>query len=387
MAAVVKPESLVFVDECGVHTSLAPLCGYALKGERLRLSEDEPEQKHTSDARHGAVVKLMFLGVILIAVLATECSVTRASSPQGHSHQNKARSGAITLTADKKCPNSAPKTVSNEGVNLSGKLMPPGANRLKICRYSGPISKSHIPLVSSAAINSPKQVGRFTRLLDSFSPAPHTLTCPNETRKKSAVVVFSYPKRSRDVAIDIHLSGCAVASNGKHAYVPTGDQWDKLTREVNRLAPVSGDHHNSGENSLKGDSGRVADKLRCNSSYDPYKVPRSFLKKCGVKIYPLKAAEKLPDGGREYIYRAEGVKQTYRIPPKGFNPLKASPKQLDEYGFPPRPSGGPELKQWKRMAKNFHFVKPPPYLVKGKFSGAGSSSGGSSESSAAVSSR
>lgn len=38
MAAVVKPESLVFVDECGVHTSLAPLYGYALKGERLRLS-------------------------------------------------------------------------------------------------------------------------------------------------------------------------------------------------------------------------------------------------------------------------------------------------------------------------------------------------------------
>jgi hypothetical protein len=36
--ATVEPERLVFVDECGTHTSLAPLYGYAPKGERLRLS-------------------------------------------------------------------------------------------------------------------------------------------------------------------------------------------------------------------------------------------------------------------------------------------------------------------------------------------------------------
>jgi transposase len=38
VAAEVDPERLVFVDEMGVHTSLAPLYGYAPKGERLRLS-------------------------------------------------------------------------------------------------------------------------------------------------------------------------------------------------------------------------------------------------------------------------------------------------------------------------------------------------------------
>ena len=35
---MVAPEKLVFVDECGLHTSLAPVYGYAPKGERLRLS-------------------------------------------------------------------------------------------------------------------------------------------------------------------------------------------------------------------------------------------------------------------------------------------------------------------------------------------------------------
>jgi transposase len=37
VAAVVDPKKLVFVDEMGVHTSLAPLYGYAPRGERLAL--------------------------------------------------------------------------------------------------------------------------------------------------------------------------------------------------------------------------------------------------------------------------------------------------------------------------------------------------------------
>lgn len=37
VAGVLDPMRLVFVDECGVHTSLAPVYGYSPKGERLRL--------------------------------------------------------------------------------------------------------------------------------------------------------------------------------------------------------------------------------------------------------------------------------------------------------------------------------------------------------------
>jgi hypothetical protein len=35
VAAEVDPERLVFVDEMGLHTSLAPPYGYARKGERV----------------------------------------------------------------------------------------------------------------------------------------------------------------------------------------------------------------------------------------------------------------------------------------------------------------------------------------------------------------
>jgi transposase len=48
VAATVDPERLVFVDECGTHTSLAPLHGYAPKGERLRLAVPRGRGKNTT---------------------------------------------------------------------------------------------------------------------------------------------------------------------------------------------------------------------------------------------------------------------------------------------------------------------------------------------------
>jgi hypothetical protein len=49
VAAAVEPERLLFVQECGLHTSLAPIYGYAPKGERLsRLSVPRSRAKNTT---------------------------------------------------------------------------------------------------------------------------------------------------------------------------------------------------------------------------------------------------------------------------------------------------------------------------------------------------
>jgi transposase len=48
VAAAVDPERLLFVDECGLHTSLGPIYGYALRGERLRLSVPRNRGKNTT---------------------------------------------------------------------------------------------------------------------------------------------------------------------------------------------------------------------------------------------------------------------------------------------------------------------------------------------------
>jgi ABC-type cobalamin transport system ATPase subunit len=48
VAEKISPERLVFVDECGTHTSLAPLYGYAPRGERLHLSVPRKRGKNTT---------------------------------------------------------------------------------------------------------------------------------------------------------------------------------------------------------------------------------------------------------------------------------------------------------------------------------------------------
>src|SRR5215207_2081678 len=48
VTAKVAPQRLVFVDECGTHTSMAPIYGYAPRGERLRLRLPRRQGKNTT---------------------------------------------------------------------------------------------------------------------------------------------------------------------------------------------------------------------------------------------------------------------------------------------------------------------------------------------------
>ena len=48
VAWAVAPERLLFVDECGVHTSLSPIYGYAPRGERLHLLVPRGRGKNTT---------------------------------------------------------------------------------------------------------------------------------------------------------------------------------------------------------------------------------------------------------------------------------------------------------------------------------------------------
>jgi hypothetical protein len=57
VAAMVEPERLIFVDECGTHTSLSPIYGYAPRGERLYVSVGaaKPRQEHDAALQHDAL--------------------------------------------------------------------------------------------------------------------------------------------------------------------------------------------------------------------------------------------------------------------------------------------------------------------------------------------
>jgi hypothetical protein len=48
VATKVAPERLLFVDECGTHASMAPIYGYAPRGERLRHSVPRRRGRNTT---------------------------------------------------------------------------------------------------------------------------------------------------------------------------------------------------------------------------------------------------------------------------------------------------------------------------------------------------
>lgn len=101
----------------------------------------------------------------------------------------------------------------------------------------------------------------------------------------------------------------------------------------------------------------------CHRPFEAYAVSKSFLIRCGDQIFPLRHIERLPGGGKAYIYDVNGVRSVTRTPPPGFNPLTASASRLVEYGYPPKPSGGQALRSWRTIVHNAHFITPPKYMV------------------------
>jgi hypothetical protein len=101
----------------------------------------------------------------------------------------------------------------------------------------------------------------------------------------------------------------------------------------------------------------------CLRSFDPYKMPLSFLRMCKDGVYPVQRTIKLPGGGEAYVYDVAGVKTTEYFPPPGFNPLTASQARLAEYDYPARPGGGVALRTWLRAMRSVHPARPAPFLV------------------------
>lgn len=71
----------------------------------------------------------------------------------------------------------------------------------------------------------------------------------------------------------------------------------------------------------------------------------------------LSKVDHLQNGGQEYIYDVDGVKNIFPVPPKGFNPITATDEQLKEYAFPPRPNDPDALKVWENEMS--HYKETP----------------------------
>lgn len=108
----------------------------------------------------------------------------------------------------------------------------------------------------------------------------------------------------------------------------------------------------------------VSSAGRCHFS-NVFSSSPAALRACGLLVFPLSAVKPLPGGGRAYIYNEGkyGV-VTELVPPKHFDPLTASEAQLNEYGFPPRPTDSHALTLWKQELGSWKGpAQPQPFDV------------------------
>lgn len=101
----------------------------------------------------------------------------------------------------------------------------------------------------------------------------------------------------------------------------------------------------------------------CAASFDPYAYTQSAIASCGYATYPLLSVTPLPNGGSSYNYEVDGADIHVYVPPSSFTPTSATDAQLDEYGFPPRPSDPTELQQWEDEFASWTGAATPPAFL------------------------
>lgn len=67
----------------------------------------------------------------------------------------------------------------------------------------------------------------------------------------------------------------------------------------------------------------------------------------------------MSDGGNIFNFKSTNIDVQFPVPPSGFNPLTATDTELDEYGFPTRPTDSERLSVWTDVMKHYKRTLQP----------------------------
>lgn len=102
----------------------------------------------------------------------------------------------------------------------------------------------------------------------------------------------------------------------------------------------------------------------CSSSFDPYAYTQAQVSACGYQTFSQSSVNPMTGGGFSYDYNVDGATVQFYVPPAGFNPSTATNAQLDEYGFPERPTDPSALAAWQTDMNTWTgAVTPPSFLA------------------------
>jgi Peptidase A4 family len=108
-----------------------------------------------------------------------------------------------------------------------------------------------------------------------------------------------------------------------------------------------------------------AEIVEACSVYDPETASAELEEECEATNYTPESESKTPGGGIAAHYKLPSEGEViYYTPPEGFEPLKASNAELEEYDIPtPPPTGTAMHETWEKMMSKLHFTEPEPTFV------------------------
>jgi hypothetical protein len=109
-----------------------------------------------------------------------------------------------------------------------------------------------------------------------------------------------------------------------------------------------------------GASGLIATRPSdCRAAFNPYLYTQAAAGVC-APTYATTGRTPLAGGGAAQHYTVAGMAVSILLPPSGFRPATATAAQLDELGFPPRPTNPGDLGQWQTQMSGWTGAAPAP---------------------------
>jgi hypothetical protein len=158
----------------------------------------------------------------MVALMAVALTAVLAVPPQA-SHRAPAR-----------CSRHEPDAVAPSAWRATRHVLAPrGATAVRLCRYSGLNGHPRLRLVRGVKRTRPRLVRRIVRRLDALQSPHGAYSCPADDG--SEIVVHLAYRGGRRLTVDVGLTGCRIASNGRRSGMAVLRPGGRLLHLLRRL--------------------------------------------------------------------------------------------------------------------------------------------------------
>lgn len=141
--------------------------------------------------------------------LALSCLIAGCGSQQ----ETTVPPGSVKTTLPTRCSSKTPSHIpANSWPAPQHQLAPPGADAIRLCRYSGLNSHPRLTLVRSALVIHGQLVSELVREFNALPAQKAPIACPAGDASEIAALL-AYPT-GRTVTITTELQGCQAVTNG-----------------------------------------------------------------------------------------------------------------------------------------------------------------------------